>query len=288
MTISRSRFGALLAALALGGTNLAGCATSTPLAGSTDASKATAPDPALRAAIDSSARTPANRARDGARHPLDTLAFFGLRPDQTVVEIWPGGALWWSEILAPYLADHGRYIAAIPAPGFPGENTERARSTFEARIAADPARLGRAERVEFNALDTDFVPPNSVDVVLTFRNLHNWIAADRGASAFAAMFRALKPGGVLGIEDHRADPAAPADVSMQNGYVREADAIALAQAAGFRLVARSEINANPRDDKNHPRGVWTLPPVYRLGDVDREKYAAIGESDRFTLKFVKP
>ncbi|WP_085316630.1 class I SAM-dependent methyltransferase [Derxia lacustris] len=263
---------------------IAACAGTPPAAGDT-----AAPAPGLRAAVDSPARNPANRARDYARHPAETLAFFGLRADQTVVELWPGGALWWTEILAPWLAEGGgRYVAAVPPPSFPGEDTARARGNYEARLAADPARFGRVQVAVFDALDPAFVAPGSADAVLSFRNLHNWMEAGRGASAFAAIARALKPGGVLGIEDHRAPADASPEAALKSGYVREADAIALAEAAGLKLVARSDVNANPRDTKDYAAGVWTLPPTYRLGDVDRAKYAAIGESDRFTLKFVKP
>ncbi|WP_084544849.1 class I SAM-dependent methyltransferase [Derxia gummosa] len=279
--------GAALTAGGLAGLGLGGCATTGTTGDAGVTPDAAAIDPALQAAIDSPLRTPANRARDGARHPAQTLAFFGLRADQTVVELWPGGGMWWTEILAPWLAPRGRYIAALPPAEFPGENFARARPAFEAKLAADPARFGRVELAQFDALDPAFVAPGSADAVLSFRNLHNWIVAGRGESALRAIAAALRPGGVFGIEDHRAAPGASAEAALAAGYVREADVIALAEAAGLRLAARSEINANPRDGKDHPAGVWTLPPTFRLGETDRAKYAAIGESDRFTLRFVK-
>jgi predicted methyltransferase len=134
----------------------------------------------------------------------------------------------------------------------------------------------------------DAVPPGSVDMVVTFRNIHNWMSQERAAQAFATMYRALRPGGVLGVVEHRGNPALPQDPHAKSGYVTEDYAIKLIEAQGFRLVAKSEVNANPQDTKDYEQGVWTLPPTYRLGDKDRDKYAAIGESDRFTLRFVKP
>jgi predicted methyltransferase len=242
-------------------------------------------DDSLRARVDDAQRSEANRARDVYRHPYETLSFFGLRDDETVVEIWPGGAAWWTEILAPWLHDHGHYVAALP-PDTASDEALTGNRKFAARIASDTQRYGGTQVVSFPG--AGFVAPNSADAILTFRNLHNWLTAGKAEAAFAQFYAALKPGGVLGIEDHRARTDLPEAQQLKSGYVREDAAIALAEAAGFKLVARSEVNANPRDTKDYPDGVWTLPPTYRLKDQDRARYAAIGESDRFTLRFIKP
>ena len=240
----------------------------------------------LQSWIDGGQRSPANRARDGDRHPLATLQFFGVQPGQTVLEIWPGGGAWWTEILAPYLHDGGHYIAALPLGG----NAERSkgRQAFLQHLAAAPTVYDRVQIVDFSPDQTGIVAPDSVDMLLTFRNLHDWLADGQGAAAFQNFFRVLKPGGILGIEDHRARSDQPQDPLAKSGYVREDYTIALAEAAGFRLLGKSEVNANPRDTKDYPAGVWTLPPSYRLHEQDHDRYQAIGESDRFTLKFVKP
>jgi predicted methyltransferase len=241
---------------------------------------------ALQRAIDGPQRTAPNRERDGHRHPAETLRFFGMQPQQTVVEIWPGGRGWWTEILAPYLRGQGQYIAALAADPVDGESAGN--RAFRAKLAADPAIYQGVRSVVFDGDAVGFIAPASADVILTFRNLHNWIARGTADTAFAAFYAALKPGGVLGIEDHRAPADQPIDPKATSGYVREDVAIALASQAGFRLVARSEVNANPKDTKDHPGGVWALPPTFALKDQDRARYAAVGESDRFTLKFVKP
>ena len=251
------------------------------------ASPGQAEDAKLRLVIEGPQRTPANSARDPYRHPLEGMAFFGLRDTMTVVEIWPGGSGWWTEILAPYLLDHGRYYAALPEAARSAE-ARAGREAFARKLAANPALYGKVVVTTFAGDRYDIAPAGSADLVLSFRNLHNWLTDGTAEAAFRAFYRALKPGGVLGIVDHRADPARPREVSMKSGYVREDEAVALALRAGFRLAARSEVNANPRDTKDYPEGVWSLPPTYRLKDQDRAKYQAIGESDRFTLKFVKP
>ncbi len=234
-------------------------------------------------------RSAANRARDAWRHPRETLAFFGLRREMTVLEIWPGAGGWYTEILAPLLREQGRYIAASWDPEGASQYVQDGLQAYADKLAARPDLY---DRTTVTALQhpgaMQPVQPGSVDMVLTFRNLHNWMARDAAAPMLAAMFAALKPGGILGVVEHRAADSAPQDPQARSGYVREDYAIALAEAVGFELVARSEINANPRDIKDYPRGVWTLPPTYTLGDVDRERYAAIGESDRFTLRFRKP
>jgi predicted methyltransferase len=246
--------------------------------------------PALQAAVDNPARAPEQRARDVYRHPLQTLEFFGIAPDMTAVEIWPG-LTGYTDILAAYLHDHGHYISAIPAADLPtaSDYTKKNVAAFEAKLQADPARLGKVAVSQFSPPSrTDIAPAGTADAVLTFRNVHNWIAGGFEQAAFDAFFKALKPGGVLGVVEHRAKPGSTLEQMKDSGYVNEDYVIALAHNAGFELVARSQINANPKDTKDHPKGVWTLPPTLRLGDQDRDKYLAIGESDRMTLKFVKP
>jgi predicted methyltransferase len=244
----------------------------------------------LAAAIASPTRTPRFKARDVYRHPLETLRFFRLRADQTVVEIWPGGG-WYMEILAPYLRDRGRYYAAIAAPNVAGASQEDKDDALQLRkrITDDPARFGKVTVTEYRppAL-TEICPPGSADLVLTFRNVHNWIEAGDQQAQFDAFFKALKPGGVLGVVEHRAKPGASIEEMSKSGYVDEAYVKKLAATAGFRFDGESAINNNPKDTKDYPEGVWTLPPSLALRDKDRAKYLAIGESDRMTLRFVKP
>jgi predicted methyltransferase len=235
---------------------------------------------ALAAIIDGPQRSPANKARDPYRHPAEIVAFFGIRPDSNVVEIVPGRAGYWTEILAPYLKDHGHYTIS-------GDAT-RDIAPLNTRIAISPEFYGKIAVTEFNGGDQEVAPRGSADFVLTFCNIHNWMRAGTAEAAFRAFYRALKPGGVLGVEEHRARADQPQDPHAKSGYVRQDYAIALAERAGFKLIGSSEVNANPKDTKDYPEGVWTLPPTYRLGDQDREKYAAIGESDRFVLKFERP
>ena len=245
-----------------------------------------APDPALAPWIDGPQRSEANRARDGARQPAATLAFFGLRPDQTVVEIWPSVGLWWFEILAPYLRERGGYVAALHAGAHNPAAARAEQAAVAARMAADPGRFGAVRLAHSPGLD-ETVPDGSVDVVLTFSNLHNWIVDGNVGDVLREFQRALKPGGVLGVVDHRGRDDIPQAVQLKAGYLREDEVVALIERAGFRLVARGDMAANPRDTKDHPAGVWTLPPSLRLKEVERDKYLAIGESDKFTLKFVK-
>lgn len=231
-------------------------------------------------------RTPANVARDPHRHPRQVLEFLGVRADSVVVEILPGSSGYYLEILAPYLKERGRYIAASRDTSAPPRYLADHRKLL-ARLAAEPALYGKVEVTQFNAGMHEVAPAGSADFVLTFRNLHNWVERDEIEGALRAFHRALKPGGILGVVDHRGRTDLAQEAQMKSGYLREDYAVALVERAGFRLVDRSEVNANPRDTKDHPEGVWTLPPTYRLKDRDRDKYRAIGESDRFTLKFEK-
>ena len=278
---------------------LAACASSMPApdnnaaadaeaaAESSSAAPATA---SLADVITGSWRDPKNSARDGYRHPQETLSFFGVAPTQTVVEITPGGG-WYAEILAPYLRESGRYVAAVVDPAAVAEGKSRDyqqknKTQLEAKFAAAPAQFDRASVAAYDPAAPSFGVPASADVVLTFRNVHNWRAAKQAEGMFKGFYAVLKPGGVLGVVEHRAKADVPAD--DKSGYVGEAQVIAMAQAAGFELDAKSEVNANPKDTKDHPNGVWTLPPVNDHDAEDDAKYAAIGESDRMTLRFRKP
>jgi predicted methyltransferase len=251
-----------------------GCATAS----------AAAADPALAAAVASPARPAGAAARDKARHPVEELTFFGITPKMTVVELWPGGG-YWTDILGPYLAPGGHYTIALPPAG--GEE-DGGVARFRTHIAAEKNRLGVIHETILGTGHFDIAPPGSADLILTFRNLHNWMGDGYADQALAACFTALKPGGILGIEEHRGRNDVPQDPKGENGYVRQDYTIALAKKAGFVLVGSSEINANPRDTKDWPKGVWTLPPSLAEGDKDRAKYVAIGEADNFVLKFQKP
>jgi predicted methyltransferase len=240
----------------------------------------------LQKAIDSSFRSTAHKERDRYRHPLQTLTFFGIRPNMTVVELWPFGG-WYTEILAPFLKDHGQLYAAAMDPQSTNREDQEYNKELRALFDAHPEQFARVKMTVLAPGKMQIAPDGSADMVLTFRNIHNWVWSGIENEVFAAAYRALKPGGVLGVVEHRSDDpqAAP---KRGEGYVGEEYAIRLIESAGFRLVARSNINRNPKDTKNYPNGVWALPPTYANGDTDRARYAAIGESDRFTLKFVKP
>ncbi len=235
-------------------------------------------------------RESANSARDKYRHPKETLMFFGLRPDMTVVEIWPAGG-WYTEVLAPVLRDKGKYYAARHAVSLPKtvEFLKTRDKGFLAKLAARPDIYSKVVTGEIQAPDVvEVAPKGSVDLIVTFRNVHNWAKAGNADAMFSAFFDMLKSGGILGVVDHRANADTPFQTQIDSGYMTEQYVIEAGQKAGFRFMGKSEINANPKDTKDHPKGVWTLPPVLRLGDQDREKYLAIGESDRMTVKFVKP
>lgn len=239
----------------------------------------------LDAALAGAQRSQANRARDVYRHPRETLTFFGVHPGQTVVELSPGAG-WYTEILAPLLHDQGQLIDAIPAADGP---RARYAATFNTFLHARPDLYNNVHVATFDPpAHADLGQPGSADVVLTFRNLHGWVNDGVAEQVFAAAFRVLKPGGVFGVVEHRANAGADPRESARRGYVPEAYALELARQAGFTLDERSEINANPRDTKDYPDGVWSLPPTLRGGDRDRDRYLAIGESDRMTLRFRRP
>lgn len=245
----------------------------------------------LDAALAGDWRSAENRARDTHRHPRETLAFFGVRREHTVIEITPGSGAWYAEILAPYLRGNGRYIAALVDPAAVAEGRGRdyqqgQRDGLQARFDAAPAQFDGARTVLYDPKAPRFGPSNSADVVLTFRNVHNWRSAGQAEAMFKGFHDVLRSGGVLGVVEHRARADVPAD--DRSGYVGQAQVIALAQAAGFRVDGSSEINANPKDTRDHPGGVWMLPPSNRHDAADAAKYTAIGESDRMTLRFVKP
>jgi predicted methyltransferase len=232
-------------------------------------------------------RPPEERARDAYRHPKETLLFFGIRPEMKVMEVWPEPG-WYTAVIAPLQREKGKYYAAVIAEDPSSKYITHRLEEYRSRLAARPDLYDRVTVVSFPADGGDAVPPGSVDMVVTFRNIHNWMARDQAAQAFRTMFRALKPGGILGVVEHRGNPAVPQDPKAKSGYVNEDYATRLIEEQGFRLVAKSEVNDNPRDTKDYEQGVWTLPPTYRLGAKDHDKYAAIGESDRFTLRFIKP
>jgi len=242
----------------------------------------------LAAVLAGDHRSEANKARDVWRHPQETLEFFGISDDKVVMEIWPGGG-WYTEVLAPYLRDSGTYIAAGWDPESEIPFIRKAVEAYSARLAERPDQY---DQVQLGVLMPPAMlapaAPGSVDVVVTFRNIHNWLPRGSQGPMLQAMYDALKPGGVLGVVEHRGPAGIEQDPKAASGYVNEDFAIAMVEAAGFVFDGKSEINANPADTKNHPQGVWTLPPTMRLKDVDRDKYLAIGESDRFTLRFKKP
>jgi len=251
------------------------------------ASASSAGAQAIAKAVAGDWRSEKFKARDRYRHPAETLAFFGLRPGMRLIELTPGGG-WYAEILAPLLKGNGTYTAAIVTPKKKEGEDAQDKDALSKKFAGDAAHYGDAKVVQFDLKAPSLGPANSADMVVTFRNVHNWVMADAAPGMFKASFDVLKPGGVFGVVDHRAAAGADLEKIKQSGYLPEDLVIKMATDAGFKLDAKSEINANPKDTKDYEQGVWTLPPTYRLGEQDKEKYAAIGESDRFTLKFVKP
>ncbi|RDX37559.1 methyltransferase domain-containing protein [Kangiella sp. HD9-110m-PIT-SAG07] len=235
-------------------------------------------------------RSDKNKQRDQYRNPKETLGFFDIKPGMTVVEIAPGGG-WYTEIIAPLLGPNGKLYAAHFDPNSDVEYYRNSREKFGNKMEADADLYSNVEITMFQPPEIfDIAPEGSADAVVTFRNVHNWLRGGRSATvdSFKAMYKALKPGGVLGVVEHRLPKSIEQDEKASSGYMHQAFVIDVAQEAGFKLVASSEINANPKDTAQHPKGVWTLPPSLRLGDEDKQKYLSIGESDRMTLKFVKP
>lgn len=273
------------------GSLLAACTTTSPTPEATSSTEAkrdvvTKELPkTIEEAVSSPFRSAQNMQRDAYRHPVDTLKFFGIKPNMTVVEIWPGTG-WYAEILAPYLSNQGQYVAAIVPPE-KNEYFKKAYDTLSGWAKSNPNV--KMSYVSFTPPDiTNFVQPGTADLVLTFRNVHNWTNNKAADQAFAAFYSALKPGGILGVVEHRQNEKSTSDPQGKSGYVKESEVIRLATKAGFKLESKSEINANPKDTKDYPQGVWTLPPTLALKDQDRAKYLAIGESDRMTLRFIKP
>lgn len=231
--------------------------------------------------ISGSWRSEKNKARDQYRHPLQTLMFFGVKPDTKVIELFPSGTAWYTEILAPFLHDKGQ-LTIINVSGNPEDAGQKE------KFAADPIHYGKIKVTEITPQAMNFGEANSADFFLTFRNVHNFAMHDDHGKLFAEIFRVLKPGGIMGVVDHRAAEGKTFADVKNTGYLPEAFVIAEAEKAGFKFEASSPINNNPKDIKNYPKNVWSLPPSFEEGDTNREKYSAIGESDRFTLRFVKP
>lgn len=246
-------------------------------------------DDALQAAIDGAHRSEANKKRDAVRHPKETLEFFGIKPDMTVVELMPGAG-WYTEILAPYLKSKGQLIEALQDPESTSEYARNSVARFEKKLDDNPALYGEVITIVFEPpTKLRIAPDESVDMVLTFRNIHNWLKGgnENMKEIFKHVYASLKKGGVFGVVEHRLPANKKQDMKDTSGYVSEAYVIKLAESVGFKLAAKSEINANPKDTADHKGGVWALPPTLVNKETDRQKYLDIGESDRMTLKFVK-
>ncbi|WP_295764024.1 methyltransferase [Undibacterium sp.] len=247
-------------------------------------------DDGLKSAIAGAQRSPANVSRDAARHPYETLSFFGIKPGMTVVELSPGAG-WYTEILAPYLRKDGKLIAANFDPASSSDYASKNSLRFKQKLDASPAVFDKVELGIFEPPSKlSYAPKNSADMVLTFRNIHNWVGNGEPSmkALFQSVFETLKPGGVFGVVEHRLPAAKAVGGASSEGYVHEAYVIKLAESVGLKLAAKSEVNANPKDTAEHENGVWALPPVLANKDKDKAAYLAIGESDRMTLKFVKP
>jgi predicted methyltransferase len=304
MSMSRSHFLPRLSLLALA-VVLAGCekpqpvepvappAEPDPVTTAAAAPAVAQPADPMSAALAGAHRSDANKARDAWRHPQETLAFFGFKPTATVIEITPGGG-WYTEVLAPALKGQGTLVAAIVDPASATSDGakayyERGNTAFNEKLKLAGDVYGDVQVRTFSATAPSFGDDESADLVLTFRNVHNWLGSGTADAMFQGFFKVLKPGGALGVVEHRAQPGSKAAGDAESGYMTEEAVIALATAAGFELAEKSEINANPKDTADHPNGVWTLPPSLRVPDgEDAEKYKAIGESDRMTLRFTKP
>lgn len=242
----------------------------------------------LKQVINGKQRSAENKARDRYRHPLQTLEFFDVKDDMTVVELAPGKG-WYTEILAPYLKQNGLFYAAHFSPDAAVPYQKKMQAEFVEKLKAAPEYYDKVQVTVLQPPESlEIAPENSADRVLTFRNVHNWMKNDQAAAVFKAMYKALKPGGILGVVEHRGSNLKPQDPSAESGYVNEDYVIALARNAGFEFLAKSEINANRKDTRNYPGGVWALPPSLTNGSKDQKKYTAIGESDRMTIKFIKP
>ncbi len=240
----------------------------------------------LAAQIKAAHRSPNNVARDQFRKPYEVLKFFGINGNSRVVEILPGSTGYFTEIIAPYVRDQGLYITAGRHDTAPQNYLDDHKRMLD-KYAANPGIFGKIQVAKFFRDEHEIAPAGSMDFVLTFRNLHNWIERNEIESALKAFHAALKPGGIFGVTDHRGRTDLSQEVQIKNGYIRQDYAIALIEKVGFQFIGSSEVKANPKDTKNYPEGVWSLPPTYRQKDVDRAKYQAIGESDRMVLKFVK-
>jgi predicted methyltransferase len=244
---------------------------------------------ALKNAINGKHRSAEHKARDKYRHPFETLEFFDVKNNMSVIEVWPGKEGWYTEILAPYLKRHGHLITAHFSKEAVDEYAKKSRHQFVTKLHKSPKIY---DKIKLTVLQPpqflQIAPDGWADRILTFRNVHNWMKNDQAPAVFKAMFNALKPGGILGVVEHRSSTSKPQDTKALSGYVSEDYVIALARNAGFEFLAKSEINANTKDSKDYPEGVWTLPPTLKLKDKDRKKYLDIGESDRMTIKFIKP
>jgi predicted methyltransferase len=244
----------------------------------------------LNQAIVGKHRSAEHKARDKYRHPQQTLEFFDVKNNMTVIEVWPSGG-WYTEILAPYLKDNGKLIAAHFSPNAELPFFKNAVHEYMDKLKAQPNLYSNVELTVLQPPEQlQIAPDGSADRVVTFRNTHNWMKTDQATVVFKAMYNALKPGGILGVVEHRSksNHLKPQDPKAESGYVSEDYVIALARNAGFEFLAKSDINANSKDTKDYPEGVWTLPPTLKLKDKDRKKYLSIGESDRMTIKFIKP
>ncbi len=245
-------------------------------------------DAALRSVLEGEHRSDKHKARDQYRHPIETLSWLGIKDDMSVVETFPGGG-WYSEILAPFLKDSGIFYAAGNDPDSNVKFFRKSAKRFKEKMESNKEAYGKVKITVLAPPDnTDIAAEGTVDMVLTFRNIHNWMKGGYADNVYSAMYKALKPGGILGVVEHRGNPQTEQDPKANSGYVNQDYAIKLAEKAGFIFVDSSEINANPKDTKDYPKGVWTLPPTLTLGSEDRDKYLEIGESDRMTLKFKKP